>query len=244
MGRIGIRLDEIADFIEELKKLKNLQTEGIMTHLAAADDLSENEFTNGQIEKFNRAIKMFEDAGFSFRYKDAANSPGAIAHEKSRKNLVRLGGILYGLGGDVLPKEIEKPKFKPVMSVHSRIAHIKRVPKNETVGYSRTFETKNDSIIATIPIGYQDGYARSLSNKASAIVGGEIVSVVGRISMDWTLLDVSKFKNVKVGDEVILIGGQKDKSISAEDLAKIIQTISYEVTCGISRRVIRRYVEG
>lgn len=242
MGRIGIRFDEIADFISELKNFKNLRTEGIMTHLAAADDLSENEFTSGQIEKFNCAVKMFENAGFSFKYKDVANSPGAIAHAQSRKNLVRLGGILYGLGDDVLPKEIDKPLLKPVMSVYSRIAHIKNVPKNETVGYSRTFKLKSDSMIATVPIGYQDGYARSLSNRANAIIRGEFVPVVGRVSMDWTLLDVSKIENVKVGDEVILIGEQAGKTVSAEDLAKIAKTISYEITCGISRRVVRRYV--
>ena len=242
MGRIGLRFEEIADFINQLKKLKNLETEGIMTHFAAADDLRENKFTEHQIKEFNRAIELFEATGFSFKYKDAANSPGAIAHEKSRKNLVRLGGILYGLGDDVLPKEVEKPEFKPVLSLHTRIAHLKKVPKNETIGYSRTFKTKKDSIIATIPIGYDDGYFRSLSNKARVIVGGETVPVVGRISMDWTLLDVSKLQNVKIDDEVILIGGQFEKSISAVDLAKIIGTISYEVTCGINRRVIRKYV--
>ena len=243
MGRIGIRLDEIRDFISELKKLKNLRTEGIMTHFAAADDLSENDFTNGQMEKFDFAVKMFEDAGFSFKYKDAANSPGAIIHEKSRKNLVRLGGILYGLGDDILPEEVDKPKFKAVMSVHSRIAHLKKVPKNETVGYSRTFKTKSDSIIASVPIGYQDGYARALSNRASAIIKGEYASVAGRISMDWTLFDVSKIENVKVGDEVILIGERAGKIVSAKNLAKITKTISYEITCGIDRRVIRKYVK-
>ncbi len=243
MGRIGIRLDEIRDFISELKKLKNLRTEGIMTHFAGADDLSENDFTNRQMKKFDFAVKMFEDAGFSFKYKNAANSPGAIIHKKSRKNLVRLGGILYGLGDDILPEEVDKPKFKAVMSVHSRIAHLKKVPKNETVGYSRTFKTKSDSIIASVPIGYQDGYARALSNRASAIIRGEYASVAGRISMDWTLFDVSKIENVKVGDEVILIGEQAGKIVSAKNLAKIIKTISYEITCGIDRRVVRKYVK-
>ena len=242
MGRIGLRFEEIADFIKQLRKLNNLETEGIMTHLAAADDLRENQFTKNQIKQFDQAIKLFEENGFSFKYKDAANSPGAIAHEQSRKNLVRLGGILYGLGDDVLPKEIEKPAFKPVLSLHTKIAHLKKVPKKETIGYSRTFKTTKDSIIATIPIGYDDGYIRSLSNKASVIIGGETVPVVGRISMDWTMLDVSELQNVKVGDEVILIGEQFKKNISAIDLAKIIGTISYEVTCGINRRVVRKYV--
>ncbi len=244
MGRIGVRFDEVEAFAEQLKKIKNLRVEGIMTHFAAADNLNEDEFTNLQVERFYDSVKVFESKGFQFKYKDLANSPGAIAHENTWGNMVRLGGILYGLGDDVLPKEIIKPELKPVLSLYSRIAHIKNVPKGETLGYSRTFVTEQDSIIATIPIGYQDGYRRSLSNKSRAILNNRYVPIVGRISMDWTILDVTGVPDVKVNDEVILIGESNDLKVSAEDLAQCSDTISYEITCGINRRVNRKYVEG
>ncbi len=242
MGRIGVRYDGIIEFAEKLKQFKNLRLEGVMTHFASADNLSKNDFTNLQIERFYEAVSIFEEKGFRPIYKDLANSPGAIAHENSRGNMVRLGGVLYGLGGDVLPKEIEKPQLKPVLALFTRITHLKRVPKGETLGYSQTFTTEKDSLIATIPIGYQDGYSRVLSNKGRAIVNGKYARVVGRVSMDWTILDVSDVQNVKINDEVILIGESDDLRISAEELAEQTETISYEITCGISRRVTRRYV--
>lgn len=243
MGRIGVRFEEVEKFIVGLKKFKNLSIEGLMTHFAVADKLSENTFTDLQINRFNQAVGMFESQGFRPKYKDLANSPGAIAHSNARGNLVRLGGILYGLGDDVLPKEIEKPNLKPVMSLISSISHLKTVPKGETLGYGRTFQTDKDSIIATIPIGYHDGYSRALSNCGRIIINGEYAPVVGRISMDWTLADVTEISNVKVDDEVILIGEQNGLRISAEELAEKAETISYEITCGINNRVCRVYVE-
>jgi alanine racemase len=213
-----------------------------MTHFAVADNLSENNFTDIQIKRFYEAVRIFEENGFRSKYKDLANSPGAIVHEKSRGNMVRLGGVLYGLGGDVLPKEIIKPELKPVMSLHTRIAHVKNVPKGETIGYGRTFLTKRDSIIATVPIGYQDGYRRSLSNRGRVIVKGFLAPVIGRISMDWTIIDITEIHGVKVNDEVILIGEQNGLTVTAEELAAKIETISYEITCGINRRVTRKYV--
>ncbi|CAN5684954.1 alanine racemase [soil metagenome] len=242
MGRIGVRFDEVKVFVEGLKQFDNLRVEGIMTHFAAADNLAENDFTQRQIRQFNEAVSIFEENGFRPKYKDLANSPGAIAHKNSRNNLVRLGGVLYGLGDDVLPKGIEKPELRAVMSLHTRISHLKKVPKGETLGYSRTFKTKKDSVIATVPIGYHDGFRRSFSNRGRAIINGVFASVVGMISMDWTILDVTDVPNVKVNDEVILIGEQNKLKITAEELAKLNDTISYEITCGINRRVTRKYV--
>lgn len=244
MGRIGVRFDEVAEFADKLKEFTNLRVEGIMTHFAAADDLAENEFTNLQIERFYKAVEIFEAKGFRPKYKDLANSPGAVAHENAHGNMVRLGGVLYGLGSDVLPKGIEKPELKPVMSLFSRVAHLKRVPKGETLGYSRTFTTEKDSIIATIPIGYQDGFRRSLSNGAQVIINDKFAPVVGRVSMDWTILDVTEIPDVKINDRVILIGASETLQIKAEDLAAKAETISYEITCGINRRVNRKYVGG
>ncbi len=239
MGRIGVRFDEVKDFAEGFKKFKNLRFEGLMTHFAAADNPRQNVFTDTQIRRFYKALKIFEINGFHPVYRDLANSPAAIAHNKSRGNMVRLGGVLYGLSGDVLPKGVEKPELRPVMSLYSRIAYLKKVPKGESLGYGRTFRTKRNSVIATIPIGYHDGYNRLLSNNGRVIINGAFAPVVGRISMDWTTVDVTELSKVKVNDEVVLIGKQRDSVIKVEDLAQIANTISYEITCGINRRVIK-----
>lgn len=242
MGRIGVRLEELKVFIEELKKFDNLNVEGLMTHFAVADELSENDFTELQIDRFNEAVVLFEENGFNPKYKDLANSPGAIIHPRSLGNMVRLGGILYGLGDDVLPKDVVKPTLKPILSLFTQINYIKRVSAGETLGYGRTFKTKRESLIATIPIGYQDGYHRRLSNCGRVLINETFAPIIGRISMDWTLLDVTDVPDVKVDDSVILIGQAGDKKISASDIAEKLDTISYEVTCGISRRVPRKYV--
>jgi len=241
MGRIGVRFYETNEFAERLKELKNLRVEGIMTHFASADNLADN-FTDLQIERFHEAVRIFEEKGFDPKFRDLANSPGAIAHENSRGNMVRLGGVLYGLGDDVLPHEIALPKLKPAMSLHTKISHLKKVPEGETLGYGRTFTTKKESVIATIPIGYQDGYSRLLSNCGRAIVRNAEAPVAGRISMDWTMLDVTRVPRIELGDEVILIGSAGDLAVTAEELAEKTGTISYEITCGISRRVTRKYV--
>ena len=242
MNRIGVRFDEVKEFADCLKNFGNLHVEGIMTHLASADDLRETEFTNLQMDRFNEAIRIFEEKEFNPVYKNLANSPGAIAHPRSHGNMVRLGGVLYGLEDDVLPKDVHKPKLKPVLSLHTQITSLKSVPKGETLGYSRTYKTNKKSLIATIPIGYQDGYSRKLSNTGRVIVNGVYADVLGMISMDWTLLDVTDVPNVRVGDEVTLIGEDSDLKITAEELARKIDTISYEVTCGLSERVKRNFL--
>lgn len=242
MGRIGVRFDEVEHFTEKLKELKNLRVDGIMTHFAAADNLSETEFTTLQVDRYNNAVAIFAAKNFHPTYFDLANSPGAIAHPKARGNLIRIGGILYGLGGDVLPAGITKPQLKPVMALRTKIANLKSVPKGETLGYSRTFTTERNSMIATIPIGYQDGFPRTLSNKGRVIIKGRFVPVVGRVSMDWTILDVTEIPDVQVEDEVILIGETENLKVTAEEIAQLTDTISYEITCGINRRVYRKYV--
>jgi alanine racemase len=241
MNRIGVRFDELDEFAEGLKKFTNLKVDGVMTHFASADNLDENNFTNLQIKRFNESVELLREKGFNPTYKDLANSPATVAHPNSRGNMVRVGGVLYGLGGDVLPKNIEKPELKAVMSLHTRISFLKQVPKGETLGYSRTFQTTRDSIIATIPIGYQDGYLRGLSNCGRVLINGMYANTVGRVSMDWTLIDVTGIPQVAVNDEVVLIGQQNNLRVEAEELAIKTNTISYEVTCGISQRVGRIY---
>ena len=241
MGRIGVRYDETVDFAGRIKKLEHLRIEGMMTHFAAADDLGENEFTSLQVSRFNDAVQVFREHGHNPAYLDLANSPGAVAHPEVNGNMVRLGGVLYGLGGDVLPAGIEKPELRPVLSLKTRIAYLKKVPAGETVGYGRTYKADRDIKVATLPIGYQDGYNRLLSNKGSVIIRGKYAPIIGRISMDWTIVDVSDVAGVEEGDEVILIGSSDGISVTAEDIARTIGTISYEVTCSVDRRVERVY---
>lgn len=244
MGRIGVRYDEIESFAEAVKKFEYLDFEGVMTHFAAADSYVEMDFTNLQIQRFYGAVDILERKNFRFRYKDLANSPATIAHPQSYGNMIRLGGILYGLGDDVLPDWIDKPELKPVLSLYTQISLIKNVKKGDTLGYGRTFEAKRDSIIATIPIGYEDGYRRALSNRGRVLINGKFADIVGRISMDWTLIDITEIGNAKVGDEVVLIGERDNLKISTEEIAEKVGTISYEITCGINKRVTRKYVDG
>ncbi|MEP6788722.1 MAG: alanine racemase [Acidobacteriota bacterium] len=237
MGRVGIRYEDAADFANELKQTRNLRVAGILTHFASADDPDETEFTNLQIERFNTVCDVFRAAGHDPEWIDSANSPGAIRYPASRSNMVRLGGALYGLLDDILRPETIRPELKPVLSLLSRIAHIKRVPSGESLGYGRTFVTERESLIALVPIGYADGYPRSLSNRGKALIDGTIAPLVGRVSMDWTLFDVTDVPDVAVGDEVTLIGD----GLAAADLARECGTIAYEITCGISPRVPRIY---
>lgn len=242
MGRIGVPFEEIAQFAEHLKRFKNLNIEGILTHFAVANNLNENDFTNNQISQLMISKDILHEKGFNPEYVYMANSPGAVAHPASLGNMVRLGGILYGLGGDVLPQGIDKPELKPVLSLMTRIAHLKSVSSGKSLGYGRTFVTKRNSMIATIPIGYQDGYPRALSNRGDVIVRGAFAPVVGRVSMDWTIVDVTDIPHAAIDDKVVVIGEQNGLTITAEDLARNAGTISYEITCGLDRRIPRHLV--
>ena len=243
MRRLGVDWRDAADFVQALKSLPNIRVTGLMTHFASAENPDEAEFTALQIERFGEVCDIFRGAGFEPEWIDLANSPAAFAHPASRGNLVRLGGALYGLLDDILPPETKRPELKPVLSLRSQIAHVRRVPAGETLGYGRTFTTERDSLIALVPVGYADGYPRGLSNNASACVNGQLAPVVGRISMDWTLLDVTDVPNVAQNTDVFLIGGDGPNDVKAVDLAKHLGTIGYEITCGISRRVPRVYLK-
>lgn len=240
MNRLGVRFDAIAAFADELKRFENLRVDGLMTHFAAADDADSDCLTNDQIKQFNCAVEIFREKGFRPAWLDLANSPGALAHARAGGNLVRIGGALYGIGKDIFPASATVEDLLPVMQLKSQIELLKTVPANESVGYSCTFKTRRDSIIASVPLGYNDGLPRALSNVGKAIVGGEFAPIVGRVSMDLTLLDVTDIQGAKLHDEVVFIGEQNNKQIAVEDVAQQANTISYEITCGIGKRVPRR----
>lgn len=243
MGRLGFRWPDARDFARGLKRFPNLNVTGMMSHFASADDPGQDAFTTQQIERFEEAVGIFEDEGFTPKIVDIANSPGSIRRPDSRERMIRLGGALYGLIDDIVPREDAQPRLKPVLSLVSKVAFIKDVPAGAGLGYGQTFHTIRDSRVALVPIGYADGYPRGESNSQNAIINGCLVPVVGRVSMDWTILDITDCMangvGAKKGDEVIFIGRDGEHEIRASALARQIGTIGYEITCGISPRVPR-----
>lgn len=238
MGRIGVWHKEALDFIKNLAKLNNLKLEGIYTHFPSADE--DEKFTNSQLESFNILINSLEREGISIPIRHAANSIAVIRYRRSYLNLVRPGLMLYGLYPD---EESKKPlNLKPAMLFKTKITYLKDVVAGRSISYGRTFTTKRRAKIATIPVGYADGYNRLLSNKADVLVRGRRCRVVGRVCMDHTMIDVTGI-GAELGDDVILIGRQKNLEISAEELSKLCLTIPYEVVCWISRRVPRVYID-
>jgi alanine racemase len=245
MGRLGVRFDQLNEFLAGLNRFKNIRVDGVLTHFAAADDASCQPLTHDQIRRFHDAVGLFRAQGYTPTYLHLANSAGIYGQREGWGNMVRPGGALYGLWRDVLSLAVGDPKLLSVMSLHSRISLLKWVPAGETIGYGCTFEASRKSLIATVPIGYHDGYMRGLSNRAHVIVRHAYASVVGRVSMDLTLLDVTDIPEVAVDDEVTLLGPDDQNaklSVNAEELARIAGTLSYEVTCGVSSRVPRVYV--
>jgi alanine racemase len=245
MGRLGVRFDQLTEFVPGLAQFRNVRIDGVMTHLAAADDAACQPLTRDQIQRFEEAVTVFRDHGYRPTHLHLANSAGVFGHRDSWGNLVRPGGVLYGLWRDVLSLSSRDPDLVPVMSLHSRISLLKWVPPGETIGYGCTFEASRRSLIATLPIGYHDGYMRGLSNRAHVIVRGKYAPVVGRISMDLTLIDVTDVPGVEIDDQVTLLGWNRNSpelKITAEDLARIAGTLSYEVTCGVGERVPRLHV--
>ncbi len=249
MGRLGFRFEEARDVAAMMANFKHLRVAGLMTHFAAADDPACQELTINQIERFNEVVSVFRNYGIDPELKHLANSAAIYARPAAWGNMIRPGGILYGLWRDILMPTNEEPELKPVMTIRSRITLLKWVTQGETIGYGCTFEASRQTLVATLPIGYHDGYMRGLSNRAHVIVGGKFAPVIGRISMDLTLIDVTGLPSVELGDEVTLLGtaeqGEvegKALQVTAEDLARISGTLSYEVTCGLSRRVPRYYL--
>jgi alanine racemase len=237
MGRIGVWHEEALDFIREVKARGSIEIEGVYTHFSSAG--RDKFVTKMQISDFEKVIHDMERCGITVRYTHAANSIAVVDWKKSHLNLVRPGILFYG----VYPKRsfVRDLELKPVMTLRTRIVHLKDAPAGRAISYGRTYITQKDTKIATIPIGYADGYGRILSNKAKALVRGRFVRVAGIVTMDQTLLDVGHIKGVSIGDEVVLIGRQGESEISIERIAKLAGTIPYEILSQITDRVPRVY---
>jgi alanine racemase len=242
MGRLGVRHESAREFANALDRFRNIRVDGLMTHFAAADDPARDCFTTDQLARFNEAVNIFRERGFNPTYRHMANSAATFAHPETWGNLVRPGGVLYGLWRDILAPQPVEPRLRPVMALRSHITLLKSVHRGETLGYGCTFEASRETLVATLPVGYNDGYARRLSNRGRVIVRGQYASVVGRISMDFTMIDVTDIPGVALGDRVTLLGEDGDLFVAAEDIAKTAGTLSYEITCGISKRVPRMFI--
>ncbi len=238
MGRIGIQPNEAREFVKKVNSLKNINIEGILTHFATAYEVN-RDFTERQIKTFKGVIEELKQDGYSFPYIHASNSAAIVNYPESYFNTVRPGIILYG--STPFDFAVEDFSIKPVMSWKTSIVHLHNTPEKTGISYGRKFVTKRDSIIATIPVGYADGYSRSLSNKVQVLIGGRRVNQVGTICMDMCMIDVTDLPDVKAGDEVVLIGRQGNEEIRVEEIASLAGTIPYEIFCSIGRRVRRIY---
>ena len=240
MNRIGLNADDPNTCEQEIRKIADkLTLTGVFTHLCVADT-AEKEcvfFTNEQINKFKRIVERISD--LNLPYIHCLNTAGGLWHYDSISNMVRLGICLYGLKPDysnTLPEGIE-----PAMEWKSVISMIKIVHMGETIGYGRTYTAEKEMKIATVPTGYADGYSRKLSNKGYVLIKGKRAPIVGRVCMDQFMIDISDIQNVKLYDEVILIGKSGDESLTADEMAQMLETIGYEVICDVGKRVPRVY---
>ena len=220
--------------------LENLESEGVFTHFSVADEGENGEdYTNIQFALFCDAIVRLEEMGIKFEIRHCANSAATIDYPQYHLDMVRPGVILYGLmPSEKIRKEIE---LKPAMQLKSVISHIKEISSETSVSYGRTYISENNMKLATVPIGYADGYMRAYSGKAQMLINGKRASIVGRVCMDQLMLDVTDISDIKMGDTVTVFGEDKGEKLLVEELSNLSDTINYEIVCLVGKRVPRIY---
>ena len=243
MGRIGVLPDETGlSFAKKVLDNEFLYLEGVFTHFAKADE-SDKSFTYVQIEKYKYFVNEIEKRyQYDVPIKHTSNSAGIIDIKDANMNLVRAGIILYGLwpSDEVCREAIV---LKPALSLYSTIVYIKDVKPGATVSYGGTFVAKEDMKIATVPVGYGDGYPRSLSGKGYVLINGKKAPILGRVCMDQFMVDVSHINDVKMGDKVTLIGSDGEENIVVEELGALADKFNYEFVCGLSKRIPRIFIK-
>ena len=242
MGRIGfLPGDETISIIEEIAHLKGIDTVGMFTHFAASDE-TDKTYTHEQFDKMKSVISGLRERNIEIPFKHVSNSGAIMDMPETFLEGVRAGIILYGYyPSDEVNKSVLP--LKRVLTLKTRVSHVKELDKDMYISYGRTFKTTRKSKIATIPVGYADGYSRLLSGKAKVIINGKEAPVVGRICMDQCMVDVTDAGEVKVGDEVILLGEENGVKYDADDMAKDMGTINYEVICMLKQRIPRVYIK-
>jgi alanine racemase len=238
MGRIGVLSEEIPAFVNHVRKLENLEIEGIASHFSTADEESAS-YAEEQLTRFQQAIEEIKKLGIHPPLYHIANSAALVNLPLAHFTVVRPGIMLYGSYPS--PSLKDKVSLRRVMCWKSHIADLKKVPAGYPISYGRTFVTKRPSLIAAVPVGYADGYNRLLSNRGEVLLKGKRAPVVGRVCMDWTMVDVTDIPGAEVGEEVVLMGGQLDQEITPEEIGGWIGTISYEIFCSVGKRVQRIY---
>lgn len=243
MSRIGFFCNsESVEIVKKINDLPNIYIEGIFSHYACAD-CEDKSTTVKQTEIFKAFIKDLEGRGMIIPIKHMSNSAGTLVCEE-QFDMVRMGIVLYGLYPDECVND-GSVKLQRAMRVVSHVVHVKEVPAGSGVSYGHTYFTKEKTRIATVCIGYADGYSRSLSNVGRVLINGEYAPVIGRVCMDQLMVDVTGLTNVKVGDEVTVLGKDGENEITAEELAELTNTINYEVVCQFQKRVtILQYKDG
>jgi alanine racemase len=239
MGRIGLLPADIDSWLAELKKLKGLKLEGVFSHFSHAESV-EGHYTRKQLEIFQNVVGCLRAEKILPPLVHLANSAATITLPAAYFSMVRPGLMLYGVYPS--PDMASQISLKPVLSWTTRILQLKKVPSGSSISYGQTFITKRKSLIATLPIGYADGYSRMLSNRGEVLVQEKRAPVVGRVCMDLTMIDVTDIRGVEQGDEVVLLGRQGRAEISADEMAAWANTISYEILTSIGARVPRVYL--
>lgn len=241
MGRVGLPPREVRAAADHLATLPAIRLAGLMTHFADAD-ADDPVFTQEQMARFEAAAQALREAGIAVPLRHAANSAALLSHPASRLDMVRPGILLYGCpprGG----RRPDDPVLHPALRLRTAITQVKDVTVGSSISYGRTFVAPRNLRVATLPIGYGDGLPRLLSNRGQALVGGRRAPLVGRVCMDMTMVDVTALPEVRVGDEAVLIGRQGDEEITADEVAELAGTISYEILCRIGPRVPRIYMD-
>lgn len=238
MGRLGLLSSEVDSWLAELAKLKALKIEGVMSHFSETEN-SELDYTKDQLESFRHVVELLHAEGHRPPFIHQAKSAGVIGLPPAHFTMVRPGLMLYGIYPS--PEMLNQIALKPILSWKTRVLQLKRLPKGSSISYGQTFVTERESLIATLPVGYADGYHRLLSNRGSVLVRGKRVPIVGKVCMDLTMVDVTDIREVQQGDEVVLLGTQGRGTISADEIARWADTISYEILTSISSRVPRIY---
>ena len=240
MGRIGVRIEELGELIEALRVAPNLTVEGVLSHFANAE-LADAVMNRLQLERFAAALAALSSAGFHPTWRHLSNSAGVLglpgAHDGELCNLVRPGLMLYGES----PAERlrEAARLRPVLTWKTRVAHLKRVPAGTPISYGGRWSAIRESVIATLPVGYADGYSRRLTNTGEVLIRGVRAPVAGTVCMDMVMVDATQVPGIARGDEVVLLGSQGNDAIPAQELASKVGTIPYEIFTGISARVTR-----
>lgn len=253
MHRVGAHSSDVVALFTEMAQCPAVRPAGTFTHFAVADAPGDP-YTEEQVLRFNQCLSELREAGYDPGIVHAANSAGSLAHDMARLDMVRLGISMYGNDPDsALPVYAYDVQLKPVLSLISAVSHVKVLPAGSRISYGLRHEFRVDSVVATVPIGYADGVPRSLSSVGGEVlIGGRRMPIVGRVTMDQVMIDCGPVASVtgaeggrtmpSVGDEVVLLGSQGDEAISPWDWALMLDTIAYEITCSITKRVPRIYV--